>query len=147
MTHDEEKFLDSFENCLLPPGEWTHAAHIQMAWLCLQADVFDAALTRIRAGILRYNAKVLNKLGEYHETVTVAFATLIASRIEPGETWEQFRGRNADLFARKPPALANYYSAEMLMSERARSQFVEPDLQPLPRKLSGNLVTKKCRGD
>ena len=141
MTPEETRFLQSFEDCTLPPVEWTHAAHVRMAWLCLQSDEFDAALRRIRAGILRYNGKVLDKLAEYHETVTVAFAWLVASRIQTDETWQQFADRNQDLFARKPPALAAYYSPDRLMSAKARASFVDPDLQPLPALTSGLIAT------
>lgn len=146
MTPDEEKFLCAFENCTLPPTEWTHAAHIRMAWLCLRADDFEDALSRIRTGIRRYNEKVLDKLAEYHETVTVAFAWLIASRIDQDETWEEFAGRNEVLFARRPPVLAAYYSAGKLGSVEARTRFVEPDLRPLPARASGKAGGKPGPG-
>lgn len=132
MTPEEAGFLRSFEDCTLPPGEWTHLAHIRMAWLCLGADAFAPALGRIRAGILRYNGEVLDKLSEYHETVTVAYARLIASQMRPGESWEQFSRRNEDLFARSPPALGKFYSMARLMSVEARQAFIEPDLCDLP---------------
>lgn len=132
MTPDETRFLQSFEDCTLPPDEWTHAAHIRMAWLCLQHDEFGVALDRIRQGILRYNGKVLDKLAEYHETVTVAFARLIAARIHANESWQQFVRRNDDLFARTPPILEKYYSTSRLMSTAAREEFLEPDLFALP---------------
>ncbi len=132
MTPDEASFLQSFEDCTLPADKWTHAAHIRMAWLYLTEDDFAAALGRIRDGIRRYNAEVLDKLSEYHETVTVAFATLVAARMRAGESWQQFALRNKDLFLRSPPALAKYYSTELLMSDAARARFIEPDLRELP---------------
>ena len=132
MTAEDEAFLAAFESCRLLPEAWTHAAHIRMAWLCLGAEAYAGALERIRRGILRYNEQVLDKLPEYHETVTVAFARIIASRMRPGEEWTSFAQHNEDLFARTPPALSSYYSMELLMSPQARRSFVEPDLKPLP---------------
>lgn len=132
MQPDEAQFLIDFENCTLDPDLWTHTAHVRMTWLCLRQASYPEALERIRAGIMRYNGEVLDKLPEYHETVTVAFARLIASRICPGEDWETFAARNDDLFTRTPPALSAYYSMTRLMSEEARKNFVEPDLRALP---------------
>ncbi len=132
MTLEEQRFLDAFETCRLPAQAWTHTAHIRMAWLCLGDDDFAGAVARIRSGILRYNAEVLDKLAEYHETVTVAFSRIIKSRMRTGDSWESFAERNEDLFARTPSALSPYYSAQLLMSAQARRSFVEPDRRPLP---------------
>lgn len=136
ISTEDEKFLHAFETCALPAEAWTHAAHLRMAWLCLGhspgKDGHARALARIRAGIMQYNKEVLDKLPEYHETVTVAFVRLIAARMRSAETWEQFAARNPDLFARKPPVLAAYYSKNLIQSERARASFVEPDLKALP---------------
>ena len=54
MTDDE--FLDAFESCKLARQDWTHEAHVRMAWLYLtrvgfDADVFD----RVRCGIKKLN--------------------------------------------------------------------------------------------
>lgn len=132
VTNSDAEFLQAFEACTLPAGRWTHEAHVRMAWLCLGQASYPEAVARIRAGIRRYNEKVLDKLPEYHETVTLAFARLIAARSRPQESWKTFIARNVDLLARDPPALGFYYSRSLLMSESARRQFVEPDLQPLP---------------
>lgn len=67
----------------------------------------------------------------YHETITAAFVALIAARIEAGEDFPAFRGRNPDLFDRKLSALLKHYSSERLFSATARVEFIEPDLQPL----------------
>ncbi len=132
MTPEDAEFLKAFESCTLAPECWTHTAHIHMAWLCLGASDFPTALARIRTGIRRYNAEVLDKLPEYHETVTVAFARLIASRMREGQDWQGFAASNEDLFVSSPPSLGAYYSSHRLMSAAARRSFVEPDLQPLP---------------
>lgn len=132
VDNSDAGFLRAFEACTLPPELWTHEAHVRMAWLCLGEAPYPQAVARIRAGIRRYNEKVLDKLPEYHETVTLAFARLIAARRRPDESWRAFTARNDDLLARDPPALGVFYSRSLLMSDEARRAFVEPDLQPLP---------------
>jgi hypothetical protein len=146
----DDDFLAAFERCRLARKDWTHEAHVRMAWLYLtrvpaDEDVFD----RVRSGIKKLNTAFVRRqqmsckvpprkesdphgLDGYHETITVAFVTVIASRVMPGEDFAAFRDRNPDLFDRKFPALLKHYSPERLYSAPARAEFIEPDLEPLP---------------
>ena len=132
VTSDDERFLSLFESCSLLENEWTHLAHIRVAWLCLIQGAPDIALPRIREGILRYNTEVLRRRHKYHETVTVAFARLVSDRMQAGETWQQFAARVDDILDPEVPMLMNYYSGDRLFSEEARREFVEPDIKDLP---------------
>lgn len=133
-AHDAE-FLAAFMNCTLPEAEWTHEAHVRLAWICLVQSPPDEALARIRDGILGYNTDVLGRAHKYHETITVAFTRLIGERLRPGETWLQFRARNHDLVDVERPILGRYYSAARLTSDAARRSYVDPDREPLPEVL------------
>jgi hypothetical protein len=144
---NDAEFLTAFEACHLGRKDWTHAAHVRLAWLYLTRLPLPAARDRVRGGIQKLNAEFRRrdmlgcitrpagpdgKLTGYHETVTVAFVTLIASRLRPGEDFCAFRERNPDLFDRGLPALLRHYSRECLFSAEAQRQFVGPDLEPLP---------------
>jgi hypothetical protein len=131
MTDDQ--FLAAFESCTLPRAEWTHAAHVRMAWLYLTRLPCQAALDAIRHGIRRYNAAAGSD--GYHETVTVAFALLIRSRLtaaDPGEDFAAFAARHPELFAGRSAQLGRHYDAATLASVEARRRFVRPDREPLP---------------
>lgn len=131
LSGDDIAFLDSFEHCSLGAQCWTHAAHVRMGWLVLEtAPTFEAALDRIRNGIMRFNSSK-NTIG-YHETITVAFAQLIDSRRHAKESFEAFSERNPDLFQKD--CLGRFYSADVLSSETAKHTFVEPDLCALPQR-------------
>ena len=132
ITADDERFLSRFETCTLAESEWTHRAHIRVAWLCLAQCAPDRALERIRKGILRYNTEVLLRRHKYHESVTVAFAHIVCDRMQSMETWEQFAARIDDILDPKVPVLMSYYSGKRLFSDEARFQFVEPDILVLP---------------
>jgi hypothetical protein len=125
----DAEFLAAFEACTIPRPDWTHEAHVRMAWLYLTSHPFPDALQQIRTGIQRYN----NSLGGtgYHDTITVAFARLIASRLFDGG-YEAFKEANPDLMDRTLGALKRYYSEARLKSDEAKAAFVEPDLRPLP---------------
>ena len=78
MTDDE--FLTKFEQRTLTRGQWTHAAHVRMAWLYLSRVPFPTALQNARSGISKYNRSLGNTTG-YLDTVTIVFARLIASQV------------------------------------------------------------------
>ena len=132
VSDDDEAFLSSFEECRLPEPAWTHLAHIRVAWICLCLDDTGKALQRIRSGILRYNTEVLKRPHRYHETVTIAYAHVIADRMIPGEGWQEFAGRIDDMLDRNEPLLLRYYSSDRLFSDESRQRFVDADLRPLP---------------
>jgi hypothetical protein len=131
----DAEFLAAFENCTLPRSEWTHAAHLRMAYLYLRRsdDTYDGALTRVRDGIRAYNVAQGNPSG-YHETITVAFVRLLHDRIrrapESAATFDGFRAAHPDLF--DTGILLRHYSRPLLLSGEARVRFIEPDGTPLP---------------
>jgi hypothetical protein len=129
----DEEFLAAFEWCTLPRAEWTHAAHVRLAWLYLGRLPFDQALGQVRDGIRRYNAA--HGSDGYHETITVAFVVLIRSRMADegaGEGFAGFQARNPDLLDRGLLLLGRHYDPATLSSAVARQRFVVPDRESLP---------------
>ena len=129
MTDDE--FLTAFEAVTFTRPEWTHEAHVRMARLYLLRFPPADALERVRSGIRKLNGQIGSPDG-YHDTITVAFVRVIASRLVGGEPYDAFRDRNPDLFDRTLPAILRYYSKEHLYTPAARREFVPPDREPLP---------------
>jgi hypothetical protein len=135
MTDSE--FLTAFETKTLPRPLWTHAAHLRMAYLYLNVASYADALPRICDGIRAYNAAQGNFTG-YNETVTVAFARLVAGRLNerPALTFADFERENADLFADGLHVLLRWYSYPVWKNPASREQFLEPDKEPLPIPVS-----------
>jgi hypothetical protein len=137
MTDDE--FLESFESCRTPKAEWTHEAHVRMAWLYLRRRPLSEVVPFVRAAIQRYNDSLGNTEG-YHETITLAYLALIDARVDRGsgeETFASFSQAHPALLDRKRSVLLEHYSREVLFSKEATRGFVEPDLAPLPRLPDG----------
>lgn len=147
MTDDE--FLCAFERGSLARKDWTHEAHVRMAWLYVTRSADGEALDRVRSGIKKLNTVFVRRqqmlcralptkpkdprgLDGYHETITAAFVTVIASRVEAGEDFSAFRDHNPDLLDRKLSALLKHYSPDRLFSVQAKTEFLAPDLEPLP---------------
>ena len=50
--------LSAFEAAAIPRPEWTHEAHVRMAWLYLVRHPQEEALEKVRGGIQRLNAVI-----------------------------------------------------------------------------------------
>src|SRR4051812_23067670 len=141
MTDDE--LLRAFEELTLPLEQWTHRAHVKVAFTYLRRHPFDEALRRMRDGVKAYNTRHGVPEGPtsgYNETTTHAFLHLIAATLHAyGQTHPT---PDADAFCDTHPqlmtrhALRLFYSPQRRMHALAKTQFVEPDLAPLPKILA-----------
>ena len=137
VTDDE--LLNAFETLSLPFSEWTHRAHVSVAFAYLRRHPFDEALGRMRAGVKAYNARHAvpeTATSGYNETTTRAFMHLIAAtlqaydRTHPAADARSFCDTHPQLMTRH--ALRLFYSPQRRMDPAAKAQVVEPDLAPLP---------------
>lgn len=125
----------AFQARTLPGDQWTHQAHLRMAWMYLQRHPIDEAHILMRVGIILLNAS--HGLTEtpqrgYHETVTRAYLAIIAA-LMPGDDSPDslaFITRHAASLAKG--ATLRYYTEPLITSPSARAAFVPPDLAPLP---------------
>ncbi|MEA2707424.1 MAG: hypothetical protein QOF78_25 [Phycisphaerales bacterium] len=141
---DDAELLRQFESLTLPFAEWTHRAHVRVAFSYLRNRPFDEALSRMRAGVKAYNAANHVPDGPdrgYNETTTHAFLHLIAATMQA--YGEVFPVATADAFCDAHPQLMTrhvlrlFYSPRQRMHPLAKTQFIEPDLAPLPKKNGG----------
>jgi len=126
----DRELMEGFEAGTLG-DEFGHQEHVRVVWLHLQSHDALATLARVRKGLRRLAAGH-GRPELYHETLTWGWVLLIAQRVResPELGWKDFRAAHPDLLDRSSPALAAYYSAELLASPTARSGFVLPDRVP-----------------
>ncbi|MEO7216275.1 hypothetical protein [Mucilaginibacter sp.] len=134
MSHADlsnEQFLHQIETVTINPELFTHEAHIRMAWLYLSGSDEDAALQQISAAIKGIDAKYAGGM-KYQHTITMVFANSITTlmKCKTYESWQEFVAANAGLSIFKK-FLSDYYSDEVLYSDKAKTQFVAPDKKPL----------------
>ncbi|XP_005090823.1 uncharacterized protein LOC101849265 isoform X2 [Aplysia californica] len=131
----DEIFLSAFEGTTLPFEEWTHEAHVRMAWNYIREHGKEGAVPYIKLGIQKFNEKNRDKITTgYHETITMFFIHLVSDAIvqsvHANETFEEFLSSNPHLVDKQ--LLMDYYSPETLKSEAARYRFIRPDKKSLP---------------
>jgi hypothetical protein len=132
--HDD-RLWDAFSRSRLPEKEWTHRAHLRVAWLFSRDHPLDDAHVLMRVGIIRLNAfhgLVETTSRGYHETITRVWLVIVRSLMQRAahESSEAFVDAWASELGKD--ALLRHYSRERLMSVEARARFVEPDLLALP---------------
>lgn len=134
MTDDE--LLSAFENCSLPCEQWTHRAHVRVAYLYASRHQLESAIGRMRAGLKAYNKatstpETIDR--GYHETITRAFMRLIFAvqqQSGPHSSSDAFCETHPELLTKT--VLLTCYSRERIMTWEAKREFLDPDLQPLP---------------
>ena len=129
----DEEFLCAFESSRLAPHEFDHRAHVRAAWLTLQRYPLEEAIERTCVGIERL-ATHFGAASKFNRTMSEALIRLMnrAASNSAATSFDEYLQANPWLRGDVRVALAEYYSASQLHSDRAKREFVLPDLQPLP---------------
>jgi hypothetical protein len=128
---DDDQFEQQVRGGQFPLNEFTHRAHLRFAFLLLRRLPFLEACITMRDTLKTFGTRA-GKPGLYHETITIAFMSVVAERLAAGDEvdCDAFLAANPDLSDRR--LLRRYYPPDLLASARARSRFIlsEPACQP-----------------
>jgi hypothetical protein len=137
IERDDTTLWEDFNASAIPEKEWTHREHLRIGWMFLtKHPLLDEAHILMRVGIIRLNG--FHKLVEtpsrgYHETLTRVWLLLIRGlmkEVDDAATSAAFVDQCGARLSRD--AVLKHYSRDKIMSVRARSIFVDPDLEPFP---------------
>lgn len=125
MNHetDDEQFEQAVRAGEFPLHEFNHRAHLRFAWLLLRrAPLLEACIT-MRETLKAFAARA-GKPALYHETVTVAFMSVLAECMADSGAigFAELIAAHPELCRRN--LLDQYYAPEVLASPRARGQFI-----------------------
>jgi len=123
--------LRSFETGTISRDDWRHSEHLVVALCYLRENPLDEAINKMRTGILNLLMAFgvdLTKEMPYHETITVFWMRTAYAYMLMNETLSFVEIANGlcELFDKDHPL--KFYSRELLFSDRARGEYVEPDL-------------------
>lgn len=123
MTGDDD--LDAFEAGTLDLCAFSHREHVRMGFELARRAPFTEAAHRFASALRRLTAAA-GQPEKYHDTLTVAFMSLIAERLgeAPETDFDAFAEANPDLFDRA--VLLARYTPERLNSPAARRTFLLP---------------------
>jgi hypothetical protein len=124
--------VSAFELCSFHPSEFRHYQHLTVGLWYVWHLSFADATEKVTTGIRRL-ARTYGKTG-YHETITLFWLRIVANFVAE-------RRRTSSLVMTANALIGNYndknfirkfYSEELLDSAKAKAEWVEPDVQPLP---------------
>ncbi len=117
----------------LDPANFSHSDHVGVAYEALARHDYVEAVAIVSRGI-RALATAAGDASQFNATITVAFMSLIAERMQtsPHDNAADFLKRNVDLT--ESAVLAPWYSRERITSPMARSIALLPDRAPLTGK-------------
>ncbi|GGO81579.1 hypothetical protein GCM10011348_20890 [Marinobacterium nitratireducens] len=130
---EDEAFRRAFEAFAVLPDDFSHEAHLRLAYVYLCRDDRDLAAWRMKSALLAFLDHLGGGRAKYNETMTGAWIDAVAHFMDRTPACACF----ADFIAKNPVLrdsniLLTHYSAERLFSDRARAEYLEPDIQPIP---------------
>jgi len=129
-----DAFIAAFEAGTLPKAQWTHAAHILTGACYVHALGEAAAIARMRDRVSAFNLAVGGQntpTSGYHETVTVFWIKLLATRHNPGESRAGFAHKAVEELVANRAIYADYYDYDVIASTEARRTWLPPNLRSL----------------
>ena len=126
MTVDYAELARTFETCRIDAGSFSHADHVGVAYEMLRRYDFLDATVRYSKSIRTIAARA-GEARKFNTTITLAFLSLIAERMETTAhgSYQEFLEQNPDLC--DVDLLQQWYSTERMRSELARNVFLMPD--------------------
>jgi hypothetical protein len=133
-TSDAEirTLVESFEACSFHPSEFRHYQHLIVAlWYVWHLSPGEAA-AKVTRGIRRL-AETYGKMG-YHETITLFWLRIVSNFAAENRPTGSLTKTANELIdhCHDKNLIGQFYSAELLATDRAKAEWVEPDLKPLP---------------
>jgi hypothetical protein len=118
--------LECFVRGEADAGTFSHEQHVRMGFELLQRYDFTEAAHLFSVAV-RTMAQRAGKPQAFHQTITIAFLSLIAERMQTGQpaNFGEFSAAHPELLQRS--LLSRWYRAERLASDLARRTFVLPD--------------------
>ena len=127
--------LGRFLRAEIDPAAFPHREHVRMAFEMLKRHDFPETVLHY-SRTLRAMAEKVGRPEAFHQTITIAFLSLIAERMETGgaEDFCAFAQANPDVLEKTE--LERWYRPERLASAAARRTFLLPDSAPDRARLS-----------
>lgn len=134
LSLSDREFRAAFEAGAYAPADFSHRAHVRLAYVYLAESDGAQALERYRAALIGFLSHHGIPATKYHETLTRAWLLGVhhfMHRSPEASSSDDFIARNPALLDSK--IMLTHYSADLLFSPQARADFVEPNLDPIPR--------------
>ena len=131
---DDRQFRRAFEAFEVSPESFGHRAHLRLAYVYLCDRPPAEAKTAMKTALLGFLDHLELGTSKFHETITAAWIDAVHHFMmtsAPAGSFDGFIAENPVLLDSK--VMLTHYSAELLFSNRAREQVVDPDISDIPK--------------
>lgn len=136
-TEDHE-FMQRFESSLFPVDKFDHRAHVPLAFV--YPCNFDAtsAYQKMRNALFGFMSHHVVDPSKYHETITKAWVLAVQHFMQQTPaTYSASEFISANPMLLDTEIMMSHYTKDVLFSDEARTSFVEPNIEPIPRYGNG----------
>ena len=132
MDTNDREFLHALESARIPNHAFHHRDHLRAAWLYIRARGAHEAEAAMLETIARF-AAAHDHGPKFHHTLTAVWVRLVAAHIAEHReaSFDELLALDERLLDKQLPLL--FYSSGVLFSDRARAQWVDPDVRALPQ--------------
>ncbi|AKQ63713.1 hypothetical protein A176_000625 [Myxococcus hansupus] len=132
LSDTDRRFRLAFEACTIVPADFSHEAHVRLAYVYLSEHGTEESIARMRTALQRFLVHHGIPATKFHETLTRAWVLAVEYFMgkAPSGSSKDFIEKNSELL--DSGIMLTHYSAQVLFSADARGAYVEPDLEPIP---------------
>ena len=126
---NDEEFENMFQNGLLPSPLFTHEAHLRLAWIHIKKYGTEKAIKNICQQLSNY-VELIGAGDKYNKTLTVAAIKAVSHFNNKCElnSFTDFIEMFPRLKYNFKELMALHYQKDIYNSERAKREYLEPDL-------------------
>jgi len=130
-SYTDAEFEQLFKSCELPPVEFSHEAHLRLAWLHISQYGIVHAEENIQNQLQKFVAFVGAK-DKYHTTLTIAAIRAVYHFMlkSKSDNFEDFIVEFPQLKHKFKTLMGAHYSFDIFSSAKAKVEFLQPDLNP-----------------
>lgn len=124
-------FEKMFNSCELNPSDFTHEAHLRLAWININKYGIEQAEKNIQNGLQKY-VEFVGAKDKYNTTLTLAATKAVYHFMlkSKSDSFKNFIMEFPRLKHNFKDLMACHYGFDIYNSDKAKMEFLEPDLIP-----------------
>lgn len=125
------EFETQFKNCELKPSLFSHEAHLRLAWIHINAYGIGKAIQNVEQQLEKF-VEYLGETGKFNKTLTVAAVKVVYHFMlkSKSTSFKEFMREFPQLKTDFRRLINTHYGINIFSSDKAKTEYVEPDLVP-----------------
>jgi len=124
-------FLHQFINCEFNPTDFTHEAHLRLAWININQFGIQKAEANIQSQLQNF-VEYVGAIDKYNKTLTIAATKAVYHFMQKSKSdnFQAFIEESPRLNTDFKALMGSHYSFDIYNSDKAKCEYLQPDLLP-----------------